>query len=102
MITNAKAQPRRNAENNAEIRVRLNAKLKDKVEKLFKRHGLSTGDGVRLLINRAVKEDDPWLAHDMSSHIPNAETREAIEDSLSGRNLETITLEDLRKQWEEA
>ena len=30
---------------------------------------------------------DPWAAHNASSHIPNAETRKAIEDADAGRNM---------------
>ena len=30
---------------------------------------------------------DPWAAHNASSHIPNAETRAAIEDAVLGRNM---------------
>ncbi len=97
MTTDAKTRRRRASENNAEIRVRLNAQTKDKAEKFFKRHGLSTGDGMRLLIDRAIREKDPWLAHEMSSHIPNAETREAIEDARAGRNLTAVSLDDLGK-----
>ena len=33
------------------------------------------------------ERSDPWAAHNASSHIPNAETREAIEDAMAGRNM---------------
>ncbi len=78
MTTMTKARRGRKPENNAEIRVRLNAKTKDKAERFFKRHGLSTSDGVRRLIDSAITDEDPWLAHKMSSHIPNAETQRAL------------------------
>ncbi len=81
--------------------MRLNAKTKSRAEKLFKRHGLSTGDGVRLLIDRALREKDPWFAHDMSPHIPNAGTRRAIEEGLAEK-LEPATLEEIRKMWDDA
>lgn len=74
----------RKSENNAEIRVRLSAKTKDKAEKIFREQGLSTGDGVRHLIDRAIAEKDPWFAHNTSSHIPNAETEEAMRECLDG------------------
>ncbi len=80
-------------ENSAEIRVRLSAGAKDRAEKFFKRHGLSTSDGVRRLIDSALRDKDPWLAHKMSSHIPNAETAAALRDE----NLYEISPEDLTK-----
>ncbi len=66
----------------AVIQVRLDAKTKDKAEKFFKRHGLSTSDGVRRLIDSAITDKDPWLAHKMSSHIPNAETQRALMEDV--------------------
>ncbi len=86
MTTTAKVRRGRKPENNAEIRVRLNAKTKEKAEKLFKRHGLSTGDGVRLLIDQAVRVKE-------IPHIPNAETQKALRDG----NLREISLSDLSK-----
>ena len=81
MTTAVKSRSRRKQENTAEIRVRLSAATKAKAEKLFKRYGLSTGDGVRRLIDRAVSNENPWLAHEMSSHLPNAESLKAIEEA---------------------
>lgn len=81
----------------AEIRVRIDTKLKNKVEKLFKQQGLSTSDGLRLLISRAVSEGDPWAAHKASSHIPNAETQKAFEEARAGDG-EVIPLSELKKR----
>jgi antitoxin component of RelBE/YafQ-DinJ toxin-antitoxin module len=85
----------------ATIQVRVDAKTKDKAARFFKRHGLSTSDGVRRLIDKAITDKDSWLAHEMSSHLPNAESLKAIEEALVGDG-EEITLADLRKQWNEA
>lgn len=59
--------------NDALLQVRIDPKTKDKAAKLFKRFGLSTSDGVRLLINQALRTKD-------IPHIPNAETRKALRD----------------------
>ncbi len=85
----------------AVIQVRIDTKTKDKAEKFFKRHGLSTSDGVRRLIDSALNDENPWLAHEMSSHLPNAESVKAIEEALIDDG-EEITLADLRRQWDEA
>ena len=96
-----KARRGRKTENNAEIRVRLSAKTKSRAEKFFKRHGLSTSDGVRRLIDSAIADEDPWLAHRMSSHLPNSESMKAIEEALAGEG-EAMTPEEFRKFLEEA
>ncbi len=101
MTATTKTRHGRKLENTAEIRVRLTAKTKSRAEKLFKRYGLSTGDGVRRLIDRAIKGEDPWLAHEMSSHIPNAETARAIEEGLAEKS-EPMTRKEFRKFLEEA
>ncbi len=72
----------------AVIQVRVDAKTKDKAEKFFKRHGVSTGDGMRLLINQAMAED-------ALPHIPNAETQKAMEDVLAGQT-EHVSLSELK------
>ncbi len=102
MTTAAKPRRGRKPANNAEIRVRLNAKTKLRAEKFFKRHGLSTSDGMRRLIDSVISDDDPWLACKMSSHIPNAETEEVLKDALAGRNMEAMTPEEFGKFLDEA
>ena len=79
----------------ATIQVRVDRKTKEKAARFFKRFGLSTSDGVRRLIDGAINDKDPWLAHEMTPHIPNAETREALLDE----DLQEISLSDLRKMF---
>ncbi len=86
MTMDMKTRRRRSPENNAEIRVRLNAKTKGKAAKLFRRYGLSTGDGVRLLIDQAIRAKE-------IPHIPNAETQKALRDE----NLVEISPSDLSR-----
>lgn len=76
--------------NDAEIRVRIDAKTKTKIEKVFKRYGMTTSDGVRLLIKHAAEEKE-------IPRIPNAETRKALKDALEGK-VERISLQNLRRQ----
>ncbi len=68
----------------ATIQVRVDAKTKDRAEKFFKGYGITTSDGVRMFINDALKKKS--LPFDPGTpHIPNAETRKAIEESISGK-----------------
>jgi antitoxin component of RelBE/YafQ-DinJ toxin-antitoxin module len=85
----------------ATIQVRVDAKTKERAEKFFKRYGLSTGDGLRRLIDRAINDKDSWIAHEIFSHIPNAETARAIEEGMAEKT-EPMTPEEFRKFLEEA
>lgn len=89
MTTTTKKKKAAKTGDAAEIRVRVSARTKSRAEKLFRQQGLSTSDGVRMLIDRAIEEKDPWFAHNNSSHIPNAKTRKAIEDARAGKNIES-------------
>ncbi len=84
------------------IQVRVDAGMKRKAEKIFRRQGLTTSDGVRQLLKRAIEETDPWYAHKTSSHIPNVETRKVIEEARAGVNMETVALDELQKMWDDA
>lgn len=72
--------------NDALLHVRIDTKTKDRAAKFFKRYGLSTSDGVRLLISQALRAKE-------LPHVPNAETRKALRDE----NLTEISHSDLTK-----
>ncbi len=63
--------------NDSLLQVRIDTRTKARAAKLFKRMGLSTSDGVRLLLHQALE------AKSIPS-IPNAETRKALEDARAG------------------
>ncbi len=86
----------------AVIQVRVDARMKSRAEKIFRKQGLSTSDGVRRLLQRAIEETDPWYAHNTSSHVPNAELRKVIEEAREGVNMESVTIDELQKIWDEA
>ncbi len=77
----------------ATIQVRLDAKTKGKVAKFFKKRGVSTSGGVRILLDQAMEDD--YLPH-----VPNAETIKAIEEGMAEKG-EPVTREELWKMWEE-
>ena len=67
----------------AEVRTRVEPKLKKESNKIFKRLGLSESEGVRLLLTGLViHQGIPF-----EFKIPNEETIEAIEDVEKGKNL---------------
>ncbi len=70
--------------NDALLHIRIDRKTKDRAAKFFKRYGLSTSDGVRLLIAQALRAKE-------LPHVPNAETQKALRDE----NLQEISPDDL-------
>lgn len=83
--------------NDTVLQVRMNAKVRSKAEKIFKRLGMSSSDAVRMFMAQTIEEEGlPF-----QPHIPNAESRKAIKEALNGGG-EKITLADLRRQWDEA
>lgn len=80
--------------NNAEIRVRIDAKTKTKFEKVFKRYGMTTSDGIRQFVKQVAEEND-------IPRIPNAESRKAIKESLAGKGRK-VTMKEFRALLDEA
>lgn len=80
--------------NDAVLQVRLDAKMKSRAEKILRRLGMTPSDAVRMFLAQIVEEKGlPFRPH-----IPNAESREAIEEALAGGG-ETIPPGDLRSLW---
>lgn len=78
--------------NDAVVQVRMDPKVKAKAEKIIKRLGMSHSDAVRMYYSQIIEEKGiPFR-----SHIPNADTREAMEEALAGKG-EVIALADLKK-----
>jgi addiction module RelB/DinJ family antitoxin len=76
--------------NDALLQVRIDAKTKERAAKFFKRFGLSTSDGVRLLITQALRAKE-------LPHVPNAATRRALV-----ADVEPIADDELEKLWNDA
>lgn len=81
-------------QHNAESRVCIDAKMKDKAEKLFKRYGLPLNIGVKMLIEHAIQTKRvPY-----HPHAPNAETRATLEEARNSECTVT-TLDELQQIW---
>ncbi len=82
------------------IQVRMDVKTKDKVARFFKRHGMSTSDGVRALLDRVIR-DETFPFDPDAPHEPNEATQMAILQCRNGGGT-PVTREGLRKMWDEA
>ncbi|MFO7445684.1 MAG: type II toxin-antitoxin system RelB/DinJ family antitoxin [Ignavibacteriaceae bacterium] len=67
----------------AQVKTRVEPKLKKESQKIFKRLGLSESEGVRLLLRGLVLHQG--IPFELK--IPNEETKQAIEDARNKKNL---------------
>jgi len=80
------------------IKFRIDPKVKKEADRLFHKLGLTMSGAMRLFLYRATSEKRlPFPIE-----IPNKETIKAMEEIRRGEGLEKVTLEDLKKQWDEA
>ena len=79
---------------NAVVNVRMEVELKSEVEAIFKQLGMNTTQAITIFfeqirLHRAIP---------FEIKLPNQETIEAMQDSLAGRNMETVSMEELISQ----
>jgi DNA-damage-inducible protein J len=64
----------------ATVQLRVNSTTKDRSFSVFKKHGLTLTDGIRLYLERVASTNEiPF-----SLNIPNAETQQALHDADAG------------------
>jgi len=78
----------------AVVNARMEVELKSEVEAIIKQLGMNTTQAITMFfeqirLHRAIP---------FQIKLPNEETIEAMEDSLVGRNMESISMEDMIKQ----
>ncbi len=80
------------------VRARVEPELKDVVEGVFSRLGLTTSDAITLFLNQVALVDGlPFPVR-----IPNKQTRRAIADAKANRGMKTFaTAEELFKELED-
>jgi DNA-damage-inducible protein J len=79
---------------NAVVNARMELELKSEVESIFKQLGMNTTQAITMFfeqirLHRAIP---------FQIKLPNEETIEAMEDTLAGRNMETVSMEELISQ----
>jgi DNA-damage-inducible protein J len=79
---------------NAVVNARMELELKSEVEAIFKQLGMNTTQAITMFfeqirLHRAIP---------FQIKLPNEETIEAMEDALAGRNMETVSMEELISQ----
>ena len=79
---------------NAVVNARMELELKSEVEAIFKQLGMNTTQAITMFfeqirLHRAIP---------FQIKLPNQETMEAMEDTLAGRNMEIVSMEELISQ----
>lgn len=78
----------------AVVNARMELELKSEVEAIFRQLGMNTTQAITMFfeqvrLHRAVP---------FQIKLPNEETVEAMNDALAGKNMETISMDDLINQ----
>jgi len=78
----------------AVVNARMETELKSEVEAIFRKLGMNTTQAITMFfeqvrLHRAVP---------FQIKLPNEETVEAMNDALAGKNMETISMDDLINQ----
>ncbi|MCK9372078.1 MAG: type II toxin-antitoxin system RelB/DinJ family antitoxin [Sulfuricurvum sp.] len=74
--------------------IKLDPAVKQEAQKIFNELGLSLGEAVNLFLNQVrLRKGIPF-----DIEIPNEETQAVMRDVLEGKNLESFSLDDLKKE----
>ena len=77
----------------------MDKKLRDDAKKTAKRMGIPLTTAVNAMVQKFVRDGVIVLEAEcpFPSHTPNAETRKAIEEVRSGKNLQRMTFRQFEK-----
>ena len=79
------------------VRSRIDPKIKDEAKDILKKMELSLSDGIRLFLHQVIAEN----ALPFQVKIPNHETQKVINEINQNKGLESVTLDQLQKEWDE-
>lgn len=80
--------------NKVRTNVYLDAEIKAKAQAIFKQYGLGLSEAFNIFLTQSVME----RGIPFEVKIPNKETITAMEDARMGRNMESVTLEQLQEE----
>ncbi len=80
----------------AMIRARCDADLKNAAEAIFKELGISTSQAINMFLAKVKREKG--IPFELK--IPNDVTANAMEEARSGINMESITIDALKAEFE--
>ena len=81
----------------ANFNMRIDARLKQEAESIFDELGLNMSTAITIFLKQVVQRNG--LPFEVKLKIPNAETRQVLEDSLAGKNL-SGPFSTIEEMWE--
>lgn len=76
--------------------VYLDSEMKAKAQEIFKTYGMGLSDAFNMFLSQSVLERG--IPFDIK--IPNAKTKQVLKDAEEGRNMEEITLKELKAEMD--
>jgi len=80
------------------VRSRIDPKIKTEASKILDSMGLTMSEGIRLFLHQVVAKK----ALPFSVVAPNSTTIAAMESARRGEDSETVTLDQLENEWNDA
>jgi DNA-damage-inducible protein J len=80
------------------VKARIDSQTKKRASEIMERLGLSLSDAIRLMMLQIVERKGLPFAVE----VPNRVTRKAVENVRKGAGLRKVTLEQLKKEWDDA
>ena len=82
------------ATNKIRTNIYIDKDIKEEAQKLFSTFNISLSDAINLFLTQSVlNRGIPF-----EIKIPNEETQQAIQEARTGKNMEKITFEELKKE----
>ena len=82
------------ATNKIMTNIYIDKDIKEQAQKLFSTFNISLSDAINLFLTQSVlSKGIPF-----EIKIPNEETQQAIQEARTGKNMEKITFEELKKE----
>ena len=82
------------ATNKIRTNIYIDKDIKEEAQKLFSTFNISLSDAINLFLTQSVlSKGIPF-----EIKIPNEETQQAIQEARTGKNMEKITFEELKKE----
>jgi DNA-damage-inducible protein J len=80
--------------NKVKINIYVDKNIKEQAQKLFSTFNISLSDAINLFLTQSVlNRGIPFKIE-----IPNEETQQAIQEARTGKNMEKVTFEELKKE----
>ena len=74
--------------------VYLDTAMKKQAQEIFKQYGMGLSDAFNIFLSQSVME----RGIPFEIKIPNADTARAIQDAREGKNMTSISLDELKKE----